>query len=532
MAMALSIRTTVVGSIAGVALVSQLVTGIWQYTERAEARRQEIRHVNEAALQSVADLAARGVEGGNQMIVSDTSAQASYKVARLLYLTISGSSAGQEKTAFTEAIPPQKIGYEFAAKDVDGARMKSLASSQGKTGFVDKEFLFVVKMPLANVKNGGELMAVFPADELRGLEMQVARDVGLVTLVIVAISLFVAFFIGRRIASPVSRLSAQVEEIVSSLNIGQRIQLSSDEVALNAEAGVTAEAFNALLDKLHTTLRQVSGNVTQVTQAVSGLSGTSREVAKRSQAQSESADSMVSSIEQMSVSLSEIAANAQRVEEASRVSGDLSSKGGDTIHRAGTEMAAIAQTVGRASVSIQELGRRSNEISAIVQVIKEIADQTNLLALNAAIEAARAGEAGRGFAVVADEVRKLAERTSLSTRQIGGMIDAIQSSANEAVSIMEDTVQRVEGGVNLASQAGDAIVQITDSANNVIQGVDDINAALQRQSTTSTNVARHVEAIARTTGENSIAANQAANAVSHLEELARDTQRAISAFKT
>jgi methyl-accepting chemotaxis protein len=96
---------------------------------------------------------------------------------------------------------------------------------------------------------------------------------------------------------------------------------------------------------------------------------------------------------------------------------------------------------------------------------------------------------------------------------------------------MEDTVQRVGGGVNLASQAGDAIVQITDSANNVIQGADDINAALQRQSATSTSVARHVEAIARTTGENSIAANQAANAVSHLEELALDTQRAISAFK-
>ena len=525
------IRSAVVGAIAGVALLSQLITGWWQYDNLAEARRAEIRHVNEAALQSVADLAGRGVEGGNRMMLADASALSSYKAARVKYLKVSGMSAAQEKTLLTEEIPPQKVDYEYLAPGEDAARLKT-AGNLGVTGFVAADFLFVVRMKLPHVKNGGELVAVFPADELRGMELQVATAILPFFLSIVVFSAAVAYFVGRRIASPVTSFSAQLKSVAQSLDLRQRVTLSPADVAFNAEAGVTALAFNELLEKLQAVLTQVSANVGQVSRAVSDLSRISQEVAQRSEDQSGAAGTMAQDMDRVMLSLSEVAGDAQKANEAASHSGQLSRQGGDIIHRASEEITNIAATVRNASQTIEKLGQQSNDISAIVQVIKEIADQTNLLALNAAIEAARAGESGRGFAVVADEVRKLAERTTTSTQQISTMIGGIQGSAKDAVAIMEDTVARVGAGVELAGQAGTSIVQINDSADQVVSGVEAINRALQLQTQVGQDVNNHVEAIARSTNENSSAAKRAADAALQLESLARDTQNAIAAFKT
>jgi len=180
---------------------------------------------------------------------------------------------------------------------------------------------------------------------------------------------------------------------------------------------------------------------------------------------------------------------------------------------------------------IQSLEQQSNEISAIVNVIKEIADQTNLLALNAAIEAARAGEQGRGFAVVADEVRKLAERTSKSTQEIGTMIDKIQNGTREAVTNIESGVTTGISGVALANKAGESITQIKAEAANLAQVVSDISDALKEQSIASNDVAKNVEKIAQMTEENNTAALQSANSANYLEKLASSLHVSISHFK-
>jgi methyl-accepting chemotaxis protein len=215
----------------------------------------------------------------------------------------------------------------------------------------------------------------------------------------------------------------------------------------------------------------------------------------------------------------------------SNKSGEHSTRGGEIIHKTTSEMAQIAETVRQTSHTIEELGQHSNQISSIVQVIKDVADQTNLLALNAAIEAARAGEQGRGFAVVADEVRKLAERTSKATDEISQMIGSIQSSAHAAVTGMGSTVRQVDGGVALARQAGDAINQIKEGSGQVVVVVNDISAALAEQSAASNDIAVHVEKVAQMSEENSAAASKSASEASQLEALADTMRASVSRFK-
>jgi len=201
------------------------------------------------------------------------------------------------------------------------------------------------------------------------------------------------------------------------------------------------------------------------------------------------------------------------------------------VRGAAVEMSKIAESVNQSSQFIQKLGEDSNQISAIVNVIKEIADQTNLLALNAAIEAARAGEQGRGFAVVADEVRKLAERTARSTEEITAMIASIQSGTQQAVASMQVGSTRVTEGVAMANRAGDSMKQISDGSNQVIAAVIDISSALREQSVASNHAAQNVEKIALMTEENSVVANEIAGESKKLEVMASTLESAVSRFK-
>jgi len=531
MSKGISVKAAVIGSIVGVTLLSQGVSSVFNYLRLVEMSRNEIRNINEAVLQPVADLAARSINGGNQMMLADTSAKALYEASGVRYLYLTGLSAGSEKTVFTEAIPPQKVEYEHSAKGIDTPRMKMLAAGMTQSGFVESDYLYVAKLKLPGVKNGGEVTAVFSANKLATL----ARDILVVylplALTVVVLSIGLAWFIGLRIARPITRLADQVQSVASSLDLSLQVSLSEGDIALNQEAAMTGTAFNELLSKLRTTLREILSNAQQVDQAVITLSQSIRQVASHSSEQSDSAAGMASAMEQSGANLSEIASNAQSLDTTARAAGTLSGQGAQIIRSAEHEMGVIASTVREGAQSIETLGRQSDQISAIVQVIKEIADQTNLLALNAAIEAARAGEAGRGFAVVADEVRKLAERTAQSTQQITTMISSIQTSSSQAVGVMNDTVTRVNGGVELAGKAEEAITRITESTGHLVKGVEDISSALQQQTLAYQDVTRHVERIAQMTEENSHTAAETATAAHRLEDLSQAMQQAIGHFK-
>jgi len=335
-----------------------------------------------------------------------------------------------------------------------------------------------------------------------------------------------ATLITRSVASPVVKMKTTMAEIGKSGDLTCRVAVSG-----NDEIGQAARAFNDLMSRLQTSLRKVHDSVDGILDASKALDASSQQIASSSSYQSDSASAMATDVEQVTVSISHISGSAREALKISADSGELSERGGKTIHNAATEMLQIADTVRETSSAIENLEQQSNHISSIAKVIKEIAEQTNLLALNAAIEAARAGEQGRGFAVVADEVRKLAERTTNATHEISQMINSIQDTTRLAVTSMSRAGSQVDGGVLLAQQAGDAINQIQQKSAQVLEMVNEISNALEEQSTASSDIAAHIEKIAQMTVENSAATNETASASGNLVQLADNMRAAVNRFK-
>jgi methyl-accepting chemotaxis protein len=276
----------------------------------------------------------------------------------------------------------------------------------------------------------------------------------------------------------------------------------------------------------------IGTSATQVGRAARDLAQASQSVAEASSRQSEATSATAAAVEEMTVGIGQISSSASEAHSLSAHSEELSRQGSEVIHGAAAEMDKIADSVEGSSTIIATLEQQSNEISAVVNVIKEIADQTNLLALNAAIEAARAGEQGRGFAVVADEVRKLAERTTASTQEIAITIEKIQGGTKDAVQSMVSGVERVRSGTALAQQAGASIVEIESEAQRVAGVVNDITYSLKEQTSASNEIARNIEHIASMVEENNAAAAKAAVAAQQLEQLAEGLAQSIGSFRT
>ncbi|MFZ2266552.1 MAG: methyl-accepting chemotaxis protein [Azonexus sp.] len=290
--------------------------------------------------------------------------------------------------------------------------------------------------------------------------------------------------------------------------------------------------IRTMQDTLRGMIATIIGNAQQVSSAAKQLLSASEEVADRASQQSDAASSMAASVEEMAVSIDQVTESAAEAHSISREAGSISEEGAAVIHNAATEMRRISEAVQSSSNIVEDLGHQSDQITSIVKTIREIADQTNLLALNAAIEAARAGEQGRGFAVVADEVRKLAERTSLSTTEIGGMVSKIQSGTKSAVSSMQAGVEQVSTGVQLANQAGDSINRIRDGAIRVTVVVNGISDAIREQGVAGNEIARKLETIAQMSEESAVAVRQTADAARQLQTLSASLHQAVARFKT
>ncbi len=338
--------------------------------------------------------------------------------------------------------------------------------------------------------------------------------------------IFINFILKKLVSEPAGRMQKVIDEVSQSGDFTRRLVVGGGD-----ELGKTAHSFNDLMGSLQTAFRQLHDGIENVATSSHALSASSQQVANGSSSQSEAASAMAATVEQITVSIAHVSEGAREALKISQNSGELSEQGGEIIHRAAEEIKKIADTVRQTSASIENLGEQSTRISSIVKVIDEIANQTNLLALNAAIEAARAGEQGRGFAVVADEVRKLAERTSKSTQEVTEMIDAIQNSSRVAVAGMTAMVGQVDGGVALAQQAGDAINQIKAGSNQVLRTVSDISTSLGEQSKASNDIAVNIEKVAQMTEENRAAAEQSASAAGNLAQLADGMQSTVNRFK-
>ncbi len=344
----------------------------------------------------------------------------------------------------------------------------------------------------------------------------------LAALVVGGISLFVT----REIRTRMGRLSQLMSDVAESLDFTQRIRITRLD-----ELGTSGDAFNRLLERMQDHLKKLAGHAKSVSTAVAELAMTSQQTASASSHQADSAASMAATVEEMTVSVNHVADRAQETSDLAKESGRLASEGEKVISDTTQEIANIAETVGEASRLIQGLEENSQRISGVVQVIKDVADQTNLLALNAAIEAARAGEQGRGFAVVADEVRKLAERTATSTHEISETIQAMHASASNAVASMAGVVAQVGVGVDKAHQANASIRQIGDGSRGSVLMVGEIAGAIREQGTATTSIAQQVERIAQMAEESSAAAANSADAARTLDRLATEMQQIVSQYR-
>ncbi|KIV64310.1 Methyl-accepting chemotaxis protein I (serine chemoreceptor protein) [Pseudomonas sp. FeS53a] len=317
-----------------------------------------------------------------------------------------------------------------------------------------------------------------------------------------------------------------VARAIAQGNLRNSIQVESRD-----EAGQLMEALAQMQNSLREMIASIRLESEELRGTATTLSDTSRGIVDGANQQAESAASMAAAMEQMITNIAQIADHARNAQGISAHSEGLASSGGQVILGVVDGMNRIAEAVNSSSNTITALGRSSEEIHSIIQVIKSIAEQTNLLALNAAIEAARAGEAGRGFAVVADEVRNLAARTAQSTQEITGMIARIRESTDQAVNSMQTGVTRVQDGVTLATQAGSSISEIREGAHKAAEVVDEISHTIGEQSKASSEVAQRVELIAHMSRSNTEAMHELAAAAQRLDQVAAAMQSSVSRFQ-
>jgi methyl-accepting chemotaxis protein len=291
------------------------------------------------------------------------------------------------------------------------------------------------------------------------------------------------------------------------------------------------DSINAVAESLEKALREVTEAVSATASASSEISSSTEQMAAGAQEQTSQTGEVASAVEEMTKTILENSRNAGNTAETAKAARETAELGGKVVSETVSGMKRIAEVVNRSAATVQELGKSSEQIGEIIGVIDDIADQTNLLALNAAIEAARAGEQGRGFAVVADEVRKLAERTTKATKEIAEKIKKIQGETAGAVSSMEEGTGEVAKGIALADRAGQSLQEIVGVSQKVTDMVTQIAAASEEQSTASEQISRNVEGISKVTSETAAGMQQIARAAEDLNHLTENLERVVGGFK-
>ena len=333
----------------------------------------------------------------------------------------------------------------------------------------------------------------------------------------------------RRIIAALGGEPAVASEVVKQVAAGD---LSVEIPVANTDSTSLLAAMKVMQSNLQKLIGEIQTNADMVASAAKKMTIAAEDVAWSSNQQSASSQEIAAAMEQLTVSINLMSDSANRAQTISGDSELLMNETSGVVSEAVNRIAKIATVVEQASQTVRTLGQESENISKIVLVIKEVADQTNLLALNAAIEAARAGEQGRGFAVVADEVRKLAERTTQSTQEITTMISSMQSSARDAVTCIEDAVANVNEGVILTKRVGESVSRLGASSHEVKEVIIDVSSALREQNAASNEIARNVEQIAQTGERNSGAVGAVAKAATELQQLANSLTDSARHFTT
>ncbi|AQS40681.1 methyl-accepting chemotaxis protein [Shewanella psychrophila] len=334
------------------------------------------------------------------------------------------------------------------------------------------------------------------------------------------------FFVARGILHSVRTLTLSIDDIERNSDLTRRIEISSKD-----EFAALSRAFNLMLDKFQSSINSVSDTSKQLAKSALGMAQVTSETAASVQSQRHELDMVATAMNEMTATVVEVAKNANDAADAANQTDDQSKEGMQVVNNTVDTIVGLAAEIESAAEVIQNLENDSNQIGTILDVIKGIAEQTNLLALNAAIEAARAGEQGRGFAVVADEVRTLASRTQESTEEIQAMIEKLQGGAKTAVSVMSDSRKYADDSVSHAKSAGEALQMITQSIGTITEMNTQIATAAEEQSAVSEEINANIVNINHAAEEAAEGANSTSTESERLAEMAKELQLLVQQFK-
>jgi twitching motility protein PilJ len=295
--------------------------------------------------------------------------------------------------------------------------------------------------------------------------------------------------------------------------------------------GAIADSINFAVEALRSLVTTINETAVQVAAAAQETQATAMHLAEAAEQQAQQITSASAAINEIAVSIDEVSKNSAESADVAQRSVQIAGKGAAIVRQTIQGMDNIRDQIQETSKRIKRLGESSQEIGSIVELINDIAEQTNILALNAAIQAASAGDAGRGFAVVADEVQRLAERASNATKRIETLVQTIQSDTNEAVSSMEQTTAEVVAGARLAEDAGLALGEIEKVSNDLADLIQSISEAARQQSAAATNISATMNVIQEITTQTSVGASQTAESIGNLAQLAADLRRSVADFK-
>jgi twitching motility protein PilJ len=411
--------------------------------------------------------------------------------------------------------------------------------------------MFLVSEAIQNVLSDSDKLL----ESIAGLDQSYQASMGKrlistnVGIIFAALTVFMLILLGmrlkrdgdRRLAETESQRQATEEQNRRSQQAIMRLldemgDLADGDLTVNATVteditGAIADSMNFTIDALRNLVESINTTATQVTSAAEKTQATATHLAEASSHQAQQIASASTAVNEMAISIEGVSKNADQLAEESQRSVDIAKKGSEAVQKTINGMDIIREQIQETSKRIKRLGESSQEIGDIVELINDIAEQTNILALNAAIQAAMAGEAGRGFAVVADEVTRLAERSSDATKQIEALVKTIQTDTNEAIISMEQSTSGVVAGAKIAEDAGAALSEIETVSVHLAELVQSITSATRQQSNAASNISDTMNVIQEITTQTSEGTNQTAQSIGNLSELASELKRSVSGFK-